>query len=740
MSRAEVQDYFAENGSWEGEVVQFNKNGREVFVHASVSLMRNEMGVPIGVVAVNRDITEQKLAEDTLRVSEALFRGFMQSATDGFTLLDENMRYVEVNDSWLQILGLERDDVIGKHILELFPRLKWTGRDDAYRKVMKTGEPVDFYSIESASGPNLFLDVSAFKTGDLLGLVVKDVSDRVRHQRRLQTLHGHAAALSSMETLDEVAKITRDYLNQVIGFKLGGLGFVEGDILAHRYLWGAEPTMSPLIPLNGPGVSVEAINTGTTINIGDVRENPLFINGFAETNTISELAVPIKVSGKPIGIINLESEKPNAFTENDQRLVETLASHIASAYTKIKYNERLSALHSFAFELDNAESVKDVVETSFRIMKEILGFQFSSFQLLEKEGLVSVGTSDSTNLGTVLPLSGKGVTTRAAREARTILLGDVHLDPDYLSWSTKSRSELAVPIMGEDKVLGVLNIESLQIDAFNEDDARLMEVLTQNVGATLNRIQGAEEKRELERKVLAEQLRVEHEQELGRLKNQFISTATHELRTPVTSILGYIELVLSYATQDLPETIRKDLEVVLRNANRLVTLTNDLLDVQRITSGRFEVQLEQVNIVNTLNDVVEELLPLFEGKKQKLLVNAPRELIIDVDEVRISQLFINLLRNANKFTPEEGSITITVEPDENHVLVAVMDTGIGLSEEEIGRLFKPFPGIRHGFGISSTGLGLAICKGVIDMHHGNIWAESEGTGKGSTFSFTIPLK
>ena len=267
-----------------------------------------------------------------------------------------------------------------------------------------------------------------------------------------------------------------------------------------------------------------------------------------------------------------------------------------------------------------------------------------------------------------------------------------------------------------------------------------MEVLTQNVGATLNRIQGAEEKRELERKVLAEQLRVEHEQELGRLKNQFISTATHELRTPVTSILGYIELVLSYATQDLPETIRKDLEVVLRNANRLVTLTNDLLDVQRITSGRFEVQLEQVNIVNTLNDVVEELLPLFEGKKQKLLVNAPRELIIDVDEVRISQLFINLLRNANKFTPEEGSITITVEPDENHVLVAVMDTGIGLSEEEIGRLFKPFPGIRHGFGISSTGLGLAICKGVIDMHHGNIWAESEGTGKGSTFSFTIPLK
>ena len=122
-----------------------------------------------------------------------------------------------------------------------------------------------------------------------------------------------------------------------------------------------------------------------------------------------------------------------------------------------------------------------------------------------------------------------------------------------------------------------------------------------------------------------------------------------------------------------------------------------------------------------------------------LLVDAPTELSVQVDEIRISQLFINLLRNANKFTPEEGQIIVTVEPSESHVQISFKDSGIGLSEEDIGKLFKPFPGIHHGLGVSSTGLGLAICKGIIDLHEGDIWVESGGPGEGSTFIVRIPV-
>jgi len=400
---------------------------------------------------------------------------------------------------------------------------------------------------------------------------------------------------------------------------------------------------------------------------------------------------------------------------------------------------RLSALHSMALELSYTESVEEIVETTFHIMREILEFPIFSFHLLENTGLVTVGTDGMLTLDRVFPLTGKGVTTRAAREARTILLGDVRLDPDYIQGSTLTRSELAVPILLENSVLGVLNVESTQLDAFTGEDTQLVEVLAQNVGSALSRLRGAEDRKELEREILVQQVHVEQEKELGRLKNQFISTATHELRTPVTSILGFLELVLDYSSQDLPDTVRKDLNVVFRNAMRLVELTNDLLDVQRITSGRFIVNLEQVDLVNTLNEVIEELTPMFVEKNQVLLVDAPSDLSVQVDEIRISQLFINLLRNANKFTPVEGNITVKVEPEETHVQISVKDSGIGLSEEDIGKLFKPFPAIRHGENVSSTGLGLAICKGIVDLHNGDIWVESDGLGKGCTFFVRIPV-
>ncbi len=218
-----------------------------------------------------------------------------------------------------------------------------------------------------------------------------------------------------------------------------------------------------------------------------------------------------------------------------------------------------------------------------------------------------------------------------------------------------------------------------------------------------------------------------------------MNTATHELRTPVTSILGYLELILSDPIREIPADIRQDLKVVIRNANRLATFTNDLLDVQRLTSGKFDIKLKPVDLVNTINETLGELSHMFNEKQQVVDLVSPKELIVDVDELRISQLFINLLRNANKYTPEKGNITVTVEPSYDHVLISVKDTGVGLSEEDMGKLFAPFPEIRPRLGVTSTGLGLAICKGIIDLHHGEIWVESDGPDKGSTFHVKLPL-
>jgi PAS domain S-box-containing protein len=926
------------------------------------------------------DVTEKNRIENKLRSSEDLFRGFMQSSTEAFLLLDKSMQYIDVNDTWLQQSGLKREEVIGKHMLELFPELKDNGRYDAYVKVMETGEPVEFPIVPSVVGQGTVFDISAFSTGDYLGIISRDVSDRLRYQSRLEALHGHAASLSSAETMDEVANITREYLVQNFGFNLGALSIVENDLLANRYIWGAEPIQNSFTRLDGPGIIVEVVKTGKTQNIGDVRENPLYIAGFAGEVILSELAVPVTVSQKAVGVLNLESDVLNAYSENDQRLVETLASHVASAFSKIKYNQRLNELYGFSIELGTTESVNEVIETSFRIMREIFGFQFSSFQLLEEDGLVSVGTTDNSNLGVVFPLSGKGITTRAAREKRTMLVGDVRLDSDYLPWSIDSRSELAVPILGEDRVLGVLNVESIMLEAFNDDDARLLELLAQNVASALNRVRSIADRKQvtdalleseerlsgfmesatesfilldselnildanptwlkltgfsqtvigknlqdvlpvgevmssrysaykrvietgqsvefiqtvspsnenvfydvkafkvgeglgvivtdvtdqtianrllqesekkfqlfldsatdpiilmdkdltivyanpawlkyteidknvvgipildiysnlqdtgrydaylkvietgesavfsdivgtvnvsrtgnikafkvgdgvgllieditdrverdkIQLELMEQRIETESAREVSDLKDQFIATATHELRTPVTSILGYIELIMEDPNRIISDPVRKDLNVVLRNSHRLVSFVNDLLDVQRITAGKLEAKLEPADLISTLDEVVSEMSHLFSEKDQVLRVETPERVVVSVNEPRVSQLFINLLRNANKFTPEGEQVTISVEPDENHVRVSVKDTGVGLSEEEIGKLFVPFPSINRELGGTSTGLGLAICKGIVDMHGGEIWAKSEGHGKGSTFTFTLPIE
>lgn len=229
--------------------------------------------------------------------------------------------------------------------------------------------------------------------------------------------------------------------------------------------------------------------------------------------------------------------------------------------------------------------------------------------------------------------------------------------------------------------------------------------------------------------------------ELDELKSEFIVTATHELRTPVTSILGFVDIMMDDEGNNLSDVGKKDLEIVLRNANRLATLTNDLLDVQRIQSGRLEITPKEFDLAGLIQQVSEELAPLFQERKQRLSMDVPGSgLVMLGDEIRISQVLTNLLRNANKFTPDEGEISLSTKKQGDRIEVRIKDTGIGMAPEDMDKLFKPFPGIHHGLNVTSSGLGLSISKGIVELHKGTIWAESEGKGKGSTFTFSIPVQ
>ena len=298
---------------------------------------------------------------------------------------------------------------------------------------------------------------------------------------------------------------------------------------------------------------------------------------------------------------------------------------------------------------------------------------------------------------------------------------------------------LSVPVLLGGAIVGQINLANSIMD-YSDLDVAVIERLANVYALATHRIRTEKERDLANQQAIEEKLHAEHEHELSELKNKFISTATHELRTPVTSILGYIDFMLQDKSLTLPEEATNDLKIVLRNANRLLTLTNDLLDLQRITTGRLEIYPSEFDFTTLVTQTVEELTPLIQEKNQTLQLDIPEILPISGDETRLSQLLINLLRNANKFTPNDGKISLHVETIEDRVRVRIKDSGIGMDEEDIEKLFKPFPGINHGLNVTSSGLGLSISKGIVELHNGAIWAESEGKGKGSTFSFTLPLR
>jgi signal transduction histidine kinase len=235
-------------------------------------------------------------------------------------------------------------------------------------------------------------------------------------------------------------------------------------------------------------------------------------------------------------------------------------------------------------------------------------------------------------------------------------------------------------------------------------------------------------------------LKIARENEVDRVRSRFLSTITHELRTPLTSIKGYIDIIRSGFVGEVPEEIDELLEVVTRNTDRLSTLTNDLLDIQRIETGRLDVELSPIDLREVLASCVEEIKPFLDEKNQQLHTETPDDpIIIQGDQVRLSQVVMNLLNNASKFSPEEKMISLEAVLAGEEVKVSISDNGIGIKKKDLERVFEPLAMIEKPIYVKGTGLGLSVSKGIIDLHEGRIWAESEGEWMGATFIVTLPL-
>jgi len=230
---------------------------------------------------------------------------------------------------------------------------------------------------------------------------------------------------------------------------------------------------------------------------------------------------------------------------------------------------------------------------------------------------------------------------------------------------------------------------------------------------------------------------------LDKAKSEFISMASHQLRTPLSAIKGYISMLVEGSYGQVSEKAREKLKNVFQSNERLIKIVNSLLDISKIELGKMELKKVPTQLEDLIQSSFEELKIEVEKKKLKFIFKKPKTPLpkIEIDSLKIRQVILNLIDNAIRYT-QKGEIEITAEKTDSAIQISVRDTGEGLTKEEQRDIFEGFTRGSAGIAyfIEGAGLGLYVAKKFLELHQGKIWVESQGKGKGSTFYAGLPIK
>jgi len=306
------------------------------------------------------------------------------------------------------------------------------------------------------------------------------------------------------------------------------------------------------------------------------------------------------------------------------------------------------------------------------------------------------------------------------------------------------------PIITQHGILGIVFVgNSINSFPITEGDEELISILANQISQSLENVRLFEEvflsTKNLESKIqdrtkeLASAL--EQVQNVSRIKSEFISAVSHELRTPLTSIKGYAALLMSGKLGDIPDQVRDRLARINTHSDNLVKFINDLLDIARIESGKAEMNLTKTSLVQMIENVHDLLTPQLQNKNIQWKMEID-PLIEDIaaDHNQLERVVINLVSNAIKFTPEGGTISVKAQKINDMIQIDVTDTGIGISEKDVKRLFDEFYRVDNQINqnLKGTGLGLSLAKKIVEAHNGKIKVTSQ-LNQGTTFSFTVPI-
>ena len=514
-----------------------------------------------------------------------------------------------------------------------------------------------------------------------------------------------------------------------------------------------------------PSSTGRAARERRTIHVPDVAADAEVARWHLERGAAGKslLSVPLIRDGLAIGVITLGQMSVRPFTEKQIELVKVFADQAVIAIENTRLFEEVQARtrelqESLQQQTATADVLKVISRSPLQLQSIFNTLVEAAARLCEADtcGITRQKGTSHYHVAQYgyppglfdylkslpMPSGRASLVGRVLLEGRTVQIADASTDPDYRLTEAQRmggyRTLLGVPLLRQGCVIGVLALTRSKVQPFTKRQIELVTTFADQAVIAIENTRLFEEVQERTRELAKT---VEDLEIASQHKNQFVANMSHELRTPLAAILGYAELIQEGFYEPQGPKSLDALTRIRSNGKHLLGLINTVLDIAKIESGQFTLNMAEYALESVVETVRSATESLAQNKKLALTTEVTRSLPIGLgDEQRLTQVLLNLVGNAIKFT-DEGEVRVAAKAVNGHFRVSVADTGPGIPEQEQKRIFDQFHQIDSSLtkAKGGTGLGLAIAKQIVEMHGGRIWVEST-VGKGSTFQMEIPTR
>jgi len=590
--------------------------------------------------------------------------------------------------------------------------------------------------------------------------VIVTFSELTSHLRRLGMLNDFALTVSSAQSLDQIARRAFGLLSRSFSTELISIYVPSVDERLMREFTNREGKFTAQNATLAGHPASTLLKIARTLRLSD-SSTAEFKPFYSDARSI--LLVPLMYRRQTIGLLSLESVRPDAFTQYDEHLMMVIASYLAGLIEYGRLREEAEArarnlglIHEVVQQIIGLSNKVEIAQITADLVAQYFGYELAGVMLVNDGGkspILGMGGSRAVVIRRELEreefLAQDGITGRVFNTGENILVNDAAHNDLYKplrGWN--AGSEICVALKDGDRVMGIIDVESSQQNAFSNNDLIAMESLAGVLATVVSSADQYQRQLETVRQLRTAQVelksRMAAQQEAERRLLQAAKLAAvgemaagiaHELNNPLTTVTGFTELVLDETSTDAPH--RADIELILKEARRARDVVRRLLDFAR--------QGERARAKADINEVIEDVLMLTRHLIHTSGVQLSLELAkglpwVSVDTNQMKQVFLNLIHNALQAMPAGGNLEILTsvrrKDERQWIAVAIRDSGVGIDVKNKDRIFEPFFTTKGDQG--GTGLGLSVTYGIVTDHGGTIEVES-WPGKGSMFTVLLPL-